>query len=95
MRYLKTYEEEYNKSTYYNSKKYKIGDTVILLNIDVSYLISKFKIGNLYTIFDVDKHDNIHPYSIIDNKYKCVGWVKEEDIRSPYPWEIESMKYNL
>lgn len=93
MRYLKYFEK--------SNLKFKVGDKVVLVkdNSEGPFMTSgkNFKIGNIYTIIEIDHHDDEgYPYNLTDdNDYFRDTWVSEDQIRKAEQWELDQNKYNL
>ena len=84
MKHLKTFEIRYKK-----------GDYVFLLYGYAAELEEGFNVDDVYKITTIDKNDYEFPYEISWLTDKKSIWVKEDQLRLAYDYEIRSKKYNL
>lgn len=73
---------------------YTEGDYVFLLYCSHDDVTIGFNVNTMYQIVTLDKNDYNYPYEI-ENEFGDTIWVKEEQLRPAYKYEINAKKYNL
>lgn len=93
MKYLRLFEGK--------KLKFKVGNQVVLVkkNDESPFRASgeRFKVGDLCTIIDIDRHDTEdYPYNISHggDDFRDT-WVSENQLRIAVPLDLDQKKYNL
>ena len=95
MKHLKTFEIRYTDKDDKLNLIYKKGDYVVLLYGYDAELEEGFNVDDVYKIINIDKNDYEFPYEISWLTDKNSIWVKEDQLRLAYDYEIQANKYNL